>query len=261
MRTLWAAMILASSSVPPVAADNGSSPVTYVLADWFPYGWQKNDEPQGLLVDIAKAVDKALSVRNNYAVAPVPRVLRSIKSGEYDFSIIYHGQKLNRQVDHVLDVGCIRTAVVSIRDRPVKKIDDMNGMRVAYSSSGYFADNFLPKLDLDGMAVANSDIMFRMALRGRLDAFVIDDAVLQGYRLELDPGRRQTVVQWQSFAQPFYLESLRLAVTSSFDNKHVALKKRMRGLLGDASFVSDLQEIYDIYGLPFGTACLHLVDH
>ncbi len=260
MRTLWSAMILACVWVPSVSADTDGSPVTYVLADWFPYGWQDNATPQGLLVDIAKAVDKALSVENNYAIAPVSRVLRSIKSGEYDFSIIYRGKKLNRQVDHVLDVGCIRTAVVSMRDRPVRKIEDLNGMRVAYSSSGYFADNFLPTLDLEGMAVANADIMFRMALRGRLDAFVIDDAVLQGYRLELDQARKETAAQWQSFSQPFYLESLRLAVTSSFDNKHKVLKERMRGLLSNASFVGDLQDIYDRYGLPSGTACLHLVD-
>lgn len=239
------------------AAAQTASP-TYMLADWFPYGWMEDGKPRGLLVEIARAVDRALGVSHQLALAPVPRVLRSVKNGEYDFSIIYRGAKLNRQVEHVLDVGCIRTAAISMKTRPVRKLADMNGLRVAYSGSGYFKDSFLPRLKVEGVVVANADIMFRMALRGRLDAFVIDDAVWQGYRINLSANRQIPALRWQEFAEPYYLESLRLAISTPLNPMYKSLADRMKPLLGDTGFVRDLQKIYDRYGLPSGTACLHL---
>lgn len=260
MRGLCQAMILALSALmlrePAFAQEDGKP--TYMLANWFPYGWLDEGQPKGILVDIAKALDQALGESHPYSLAPVSRVIRSIKSGEYDLTIIYRGAKLNRQVDHLLDVGCIRSAVVSLKNRPVKNLEDLNGLRVAYSGSGYFVDHFLPHLDVDGLEVANADIMFRMALRGRLDAFVIDDAVLQGYRTGIDPARALDADSWALFAEPYYLESLRLAVSTSRRPGHEDLKKRIRALADDAVFLSGLQATYDQYGLPWGTACLHL---
>ncbi len=263
MRGLCQAITLALSAMvlrEPVLAQEDTE-ATYMLANWFPYGWLDQGKPKGILVDIAKAVDQALGDTRDYSLAPVSRVIRSIKSGEYDLTIIYRGAKLDRQVDHLLDVGCIRSAVVSLKNHPVKSLEDLNGLRVAYSGSGYFVDNFLPQLDVDGLEVANADIMFRMALRGRLDAFVIDDAVLQGYRAGIDQTRAMDADSWALFAEPYYLESLRLAVSASREPGHEGLKKRIRALADNPVFLSGLQATYDQYGLPWGTACLHLADN
>ncbi len=235
-----------------------SASPTYSIVDWFPYGWMEDGQPRGMLVEIARAADRALGITNQYTIAPVSRVLRSLKTGEYDFSIIYRGEKLNSEVDHLLDVGCISTAVMSLKTAPVLKLADMNKKRVAYSGNGYFHDRYLPTLNATGMQIANTDIMFRMMFRGRVDAFVIDDAVLQGYRNNLHPSYKIPEGDWDRFAAPFYLDSLRLALSTSYSPRYAAMKARMRDLMYQDEFLEELQVIYLKYGLPGGTACLHL---
>lgn len=233
---------------------------SYTIADIFPYGWHEAGEPKGLLVDIAKAVDRELGVSHSVSLAPVSRVMRSIESGEYDFTIVYRGDKLNRKVDHLLDVGCVQTAAMSMQERPINTVTDMNGMRIAHTGSGYFVDTYLPALAVHDVQVSNVDIMFRMALRGRLDAFIIDDAVLQSYRKGFDVAHSIPNGGWREFARPFYLENMRVSLTSSQRDEHKDLKVRMRSLQSNTGFIRRLQKIYDFYGLTSATDCLQQPD-
>jgi ABC-type amino acid transport substrate-binding protein len=226
------------------------------IIDWFPFGWVEGDNNAGMLFDMVAALDTALGVKSNAILSPVPRVINRMKDGEYDFTITYRDTNMLNDVDYLADMGCLRSAVISFRQHPVRSLDQLNGLRVAYPGGGYFAKRFLPDLNLEGHRVAQTYIMFRMALRGRLDAFIINDAVWQGYKNDLYPGFKVPKERWQDFAEPLYIETLPLAVSISKKSKYHALAKRMRSVMQSPAFVQELQSIYDKYQLPDALQCL-----
>lgn len=239
-----------------VSAAMESTAPKFGIIDWFPFGWIEDGQNKGMMVDLAGAMDAALQANSEIIVAPVPRVLRGMEEGEFDFTLTYRDPEMMGAVNYLADVGCLRAAIVSFKEKPVRKLADLNGLRVAYPGGGYFVKRFLPDLDLDGHEVALNYIMFRMALRGRLDAFVINDAVWQGYRNNLYPGFRVPENRWQDFAEPYYHETLPMAVSVSLTSGHQALAERMRKIMSNPAFVKALQAIYDKYELPGALKCL-----
>lgn len=254
MRAFLCVIVFSLASFRPLNAE--VSPARYGVIDWFPFGWVEDGKNKGMFVEIVASLDAALKVQSEVVVAPVPRILRGMQRGEYDFTITYRDNEMMEQVNYLVDIGCLKAAVVSLRKQPVRALKELNGLRVAYPGGGYFVKRFLPELRLDGLEVSQTDIMFRMALRGRLDAFIINDAVWQGYRNNLFPGFRVPQERWIDFAEPLYTETLPLAVSVSLTSSHKALASRIRKVMQSAAFVNALQAIYDKYKLPNALQCL-----
>ena len=238
----------------PLRADIPSA--RYGIIDWFPFGWIEDGKNKGMFVEMVTALDAALGAQSEAVVGPVPRVLRGMETGGFDFTITYRDNEMMGQVNYLVDIGCLKSAVVSFKKQPVRALKDLNGLRVAYPGGGYFVKRFLPELQLDGLEVSQTYIMFRMALRDRLDAFIINDAVWQGYRNNLYPDFKIPQDRWAEFAEPLYMETLPLAVSVSLTSRHQELASRMRTVMQSGAFTSALQEIYDKYKLPDALQCL-----
>lgn len=239
-----------------LAAQAQSVQPTYTLTDWFPYGWEQDGEPRGFLVELARAVDESAGMTSSVSLAPVSRVIHLMKSGQYDLSIIFRGEKLEDKVDHLVSFACIRTAVVSLKEKPVRQLQDMNGLRVAFSNSGYFINNQRPDLDIEGVQVASPAMMFRMLLRGRIQAFVTDEAVLAAYRANLHPVHSLPVEDWALIAEPFFLDALELTLATPKAKNLGSLKQRFVSIGKSKSLQEKTQSIFDNYGLSDATACL-----
>lgn len=226
------------------------------ILDWFPFGWIQDGESHGMMVEMAKAIDDAIGAQSDIVVAPVPRVLRGITEGDYDFTITYRDTGMLKDVEYLSDIGCLRSAVVAMKPLVIKSLSDLNGLKVAYPGGGYFVKRFLPTLDLQGVEVAQTYIMFRMALRGRLDAFVINDAVWEGYRANLYPGFQVPAYRWKDFAEPYYHETLPIAVSIAQDSHHHVFRERIRSIMDNPVFVKKITRIYEKYALPNALHCL-----
>ncbi len=242
--------------LPSVFADNEKP--TFGIIDWFPFGWVEAGENRGMVVDIAKAIDEAIAVSSEKVVSPVPRVLRAMENAEFDFTITYRDPTMLDTVDYLADLGCLRSAVVSFRSAPVSRLEQLNGLRVAYPGGGYFVKRFLPHLRLEGTEVAQTDIMFRMAYRNRLDAFIINDAVWFGYKNDLHPDYKVPKSLWPRFAEPAYVETLPLAVSIAKGSRYQHIGNKMKGLMQNRAFVEALLNVYKKYQLPNALACLSL---
>ncbi|MEX0298142.1 MAG: hypothetical protein AB3N28_03670, partial [Kordiimonas sp.] len=182
--------------------------------------------------------------------------LRAMENAEFDFTITYRDPTMLDTVDYLADLGCLRSAVVSFKTEPVTRLEHLNGLRVAYPGGGYFVKRFLPHLKLQGTVVAQTDIMFRMAYRNRLDAFVINDAVWFGYKNDLHPEYKVPKSLWARFAEPAYVETLPLAVSISRGSMYQSIGHRMRSLMQNRAFVEALLKVYKKYQLPEALACL-----
>lgn len=257
VRTCLLLSLLAFATSPALADSEGPR---FGIVNWFPFGWVEDGQPQGMFVDMAAAIDRALGLEERIVIAPVPRVFRSMQEGEFDFTISYRDQVMMSEVEYLSDIGCLRSLIVSRQTRPALKLDDLNGMRVAYPGGGYFVARFLPDLELDGVEVARTDIMFRMMLRGRLDAFVINDAIWQSYRADLNPDFSVPSGRWNEFAEPYILETMPLAISMSKATAHRELGERIKSLMQSPAFRQELQSIYNKYQLPHGLACINQTD-
>lgn len=229
---------------------------TYTLTDWFPYGWEQDGEPRGFLVELALALDEGTGMDSAIALAPVSRVIHLMKSGQYDLSIIFRGDKLEDKVDHLLSFACIRTVVISLKNKPVRLLEDMNGLRVAFSNSGYFINNQRPDLEIEGVQVSSPAMMFRMLLRGRIQAFVTDEAVLAAYRANLHEDYSLSEDDWSLIAEPYFLDALELTLAVPKSKQIVPMKQRLAGIADNPDVRAKVQSIFNRYGLAQATACL-----
>lgn len=253
---LLALMLAAANTVAVRAANPEDGVPQFAVIDWFPFGWTEAGTDKGMFVDMVSLYRQYLGTNLQAVISPVPRVIRGMENGEFDFTITYRDPGMMGGVDYIADIGCLDSYVVSYRDNPVRSLADLNGLRVAYPGGGYFAKRFLPGLSIDGVQVSQTFVMFRMALRRRLDAFVINDAVWQGYRNNLYPHFKVPEHRWKDFAPPLVIETLPVAVSISPASAHRALGKRISGLVEDKAFMADMAALHARYKLPNGTACL-----
>lgn len=232
----------------------------YTLVDLFPYGWDEAGESKGLFVDLARVVDRALGSRLPIILEPISRIRRDIDNGHFDFTITYRMAKLEPQAQYLLDLGCLRTSVVSMKTRPVRAVEDLTGKTIAYSGSGYFSDAYAPWLDLQAVEVSQTDAMFKMALRGRLDAFVIDELVWQSFKRNWHPGYSVPSGGWLEFAPLLYLESMPLSISASQSAADGARAAHIRELGQNDQFMAELRSLLVQYGLRESVSCLTYAD-
>lgn len=228
------------------------------VIDWFPFGWVQHDENKGIIVEIVAAIEDALDVKFEIIVNKIPRVRRDMENGHYDFTISYRDPRLLKKIVNLTDLACLSTGIASLKSNPVMTIDDLNSMRIAYPGGGYFSNNILPSLNVTGVQVAQTDIMFNMALRNRLDAFIINDAIWGAYKAGLFPNQKVTETDWRQFAEPFYIEQLPIAISMSASSKHFRLGEKLKSIMDNDVFVASLRAVMKKYNISQALACLNL---
>ncbi len=194
----------------------------------------------------------ALDIKSEIIIGPIPRVMRGMETGDFDLSITYR----EKEVDYLVNLGCLSSLVISMKTKPITNLEQLNGLRVAYSGGGYFAKRILPNLNLDGVEVADNSYMLRMILRNRLDAFVVNNAVWQGYRNDLSKAYKVPSARWSDFAYPLYINTVSIALSISQKSQHKALAPRFRTIMSNPDFARALQAIYEKYHLTEMSRCM-----
>ena len=241
---------------PASQARDGDRPVAAVL-DWFPFGWTDADHKQhGMVVDMFALYNAHLKADIETVVSPVPRVILGMEEGDFDFTITYRDTGMMSEVDYLGDIGCLRSLIISFRTAPVHSLEELNGLTVGYPGGGYFAKRHAGKLKLNRVEVPQNIILFKMAMRGRLNAFIFNDAVWGAYQKNLYPGFTVPDELWQQFAEPVVIEELHLAVSISRKSTQTALAERITALNKAPAFLHELDQIYRAYGLEHAQACL-----
>lgn len=233
----------------------------FIIANWFPTGWEQDGEPRGFLVEIVQAIDEALGMESELSLVSMPRVIRTINNDSFDYTFAYKYDRTELyeleafDPKYLLDVGCVRTTIVSLADRPVKALDDLNGMRVAFTNSAYFFYKFAPEYDIESVLVSETDTLFQMLLRGRVDAFVVNDIVFTSFLNNLHPSYKVPHQRWKDIAEPLFIDKIPFSVLASTKTATSPLSDKIRGLHGNEEFRTRLQKIYQKYGLQGGANC------
>ena len=247
-------LIVLFSAGPRLQADEGRP--HFAIINWFPFGTVQNGVKKGLFVDVARAVADVSDMNAEIMVVPLPRVFRGMQEGIFDFTFTYKSKDLQDKLRYIADIGCLRPAIISMKGSPVTSLAQLNGRRVAHPPVGDFVRRVLPTLNVEGVVAQRTDVMFKMALYGRVDAFVINEAIWHAYKRDAYSEFKVPAERWKEFYEPLYMKPMRLSLSISRGSKYQALASRMTDLLETPGFRKELQVIFDRYGLNNATACL-----
>ncbi len=254
-RALFLFVVGMSVSTPSTAQD--SAP-TFGVIDWFPFGWVQDGENRGIIVEIVAAIEDTLGVKMDVVVNKIPRVQRDMENGGYDFTISYRDPQLLSKIINLTDIACLQTGIASLKRNPVRSINDLNGMRVAYPGGGYFSRSILPTIEVTGVQVAQTHIMYNMALRDRLDAFIINDAIWGAFKAGLFPNQEVSEKDQDQFAEPFYIEQLPIAISMSASSKHGKIGEQLKTITKNQAFAKRLRSIMQKYNISEALDCINL---
>lgn len=256
-RCVLLSLFIAALTVSTMSNAQDNKP-TFGVIDWFPFGWVQNGENKGIIVEVVAAIEDTLGVKMEVVVNKIPRVQRDMENGRYDFTISYRDPRLLKKIVNLTDVACLKTGIASLKSNSVESISDLNGMRVAYPGGGYFSRNILPNIDASGVQVTQTQIMYNMALRNRLDAFIINNAIWGAFKAGLIPGQKIAVSDWDRFAKPFYIEQLPIALSMSASSRHQMLGEKLKTITQNPKFAKRLREIMKKYNISEALDCIDL---
>lgn len=260
MRIRWLIALLVTVTALSTASSAQSNQPIFGVIDWFPFGWVEDGENKGIIVEIVGAIEDTLDVKIDIMVNKIPRVQRDMENGRYDFTISYRDPRLLSNIVNLTDIACLKTGIASLKASPVKSVDDLNGMRVAYPGGGYFSRSILPTIKVTGVQVAQTHIMYNMALRGRLDAFIINDAIWGAFKAGLGPKNSISKSEWQRFAAPFYIERLSIAISMSASSRYKQLGERLKVITENPIFTQKLRSIKQKYSISEALSCESLLE-
>lgn len=247
-----------AASAPSSAQDNVP---TFGVIDWFPFGWVQDGENKGIIVEVVTAIEDTLGVKMDVVVNKIPRVRRDMENGDYDFTMSYRDPRLLSKIVNLIDIACLQTGIASLKRNPVKSINDLNGMRVAYPGGGYFSRSILPRIEVTGVQVAQTHIMYNMALRGRLDAFIINDAIWGAFKAGLFPNQKVSKEYQDQFAEPFYIEQLPIAISMSASSQHGLIGEQLKTITQNPAFVRRLRAVMQKYNISKSLDCIDFPAH
>jgi len=228
----------------------------FAVIDWFPFGYEVQGGIQkGIFIDVTRALSKALNVESEIIVASAPRVYRGIRVGEFDFTYSYHDTAEKEGFEPLIDIGCLRPTIVSFKRFPIKSVDQLHGKTIAFPLVGYFVRNLLPNYRIRGFAVPRTEMMFKMALRGRIDGFIINDAIWQAYKNNMHPEFNIPKARWAEFEEPLYIERLPVSLSVSYNSNHMPLARAIKDIVHNKAFLLELAQIYDKYSEGSSLGC------
>jgi len=238
-----------------LSATQREQPILAVI-DFFPFGYALDDNiSRGMVFDIEQVLEDVSSLKIDARLMSVARALRSASIGQNDLLFSYKDAQMVPNVTWLGNVGCLTPLVVPHKNSGIKTLDDLAGKRVGFVSLGYFDVKEKSRWPIKPVLLNDNFIMLKMLLRGRLDAIVINDGVLNAYLAN------QTILDelpqlWpKQLAQPLALATYETHLSMSKDSKFQALIPQFKQAIIAARQQGRFKTIFQKYGSKLGGYC------
>lgn len=265
MRGLGNALALAFSFVvmaTPISRAVAQAPVpaNFTIVDWAPFGWQERDGAYGLFVTIVQLIDRHRKIESDITITPMARLIRGMEEGVFDFTVTYRDPIILTNVEYLGDIGCLTNNILSMQSRPVSTLEQLEDIRVAYAAESPFVIKLVPLLqslgiEVHGMLVFKSQVIFNMMQRGRVQAIIVNDAVMEAHKSGLLTNNVDALNFWQNTAPPLMIEELPIAVAASKAKGVHQDAKAIKHIIHSPRFQKELALIYKQYGIKPGISC------
>lgn len=169
-------------AVQPAVEMEGATPratAVFAIPEVPPWGYtSESGEPAGVLVAITDRMAELADVPVSYRMRPHKRAIAELRAGTVDFVMLFespNGEAAGRRVATILETQIVLTTRPSLDARD---LDDLGGKSVGYVQGTFYGEAFDTANDFEKVAVKNLQHGLDMLDRGRIDALVNYDAML-----------------------------------------------------------------------------------
>ena len=238
-----------------LSATERQEPILAVI-DFFPFGYSLDDNiPRGMVFDMATVLEEISPLKIDARLMSVARALRSASIGQNDLLFSYKDDQMVPNVTWLGNVGCLTPLIVPHKDSGIKTLDDLADKRVGFVSLGYFDVKMKSQWPIKPVLLNDNFIMLKMLLRGRLDAIVINDGVLNAF-LANQAILDELPQSWpRQLAQPLALTTYETHLSMSKDSKFQALIPQFKQAIREARQQGRFKTIFQKYGSKLGGHC------
>lgn len=236
-------------------ASEKQSPMLAVI-DFYPFGYMLDDNiPRGMVFDIETVLEEVSSLTIDAKLMSTPRALRSTSNGQNDLLFSYKDDKMVPNVTWLGNIGCLTPLVVPHKDSEIKTLSDLAGKRIGFVGLGYFDIKMKSRWPIKPVLLNNNFIMLKMLLRGRLDAIVVNNGVLNAF-LANQSILEELPPSWPlQLSQPLPLDTYETHLSMSKDSKFQALIPQFKRAIITARQQGHFKKIFQKYGSKLGGHC------
>jgi len=151
----------------------------------------KNNKAKGILIDIAREIEKHTNDRYNFNLSPWARAYKQAlhtKKTHTGIIGITKNKKRLRLFDYSTSIynDTNYLVVLKTKNLKIKKVEELKGLKVSYNKKGYFGSEFeKAKKYFISNSDANNTIRLRRLLNGRIDAALIGGPKQLGLKMAL----------------------------------------------------------------------------
>jgi polar amino acid transport system substrate-binding protein len=105
-----------------------------------PYGFENSLEPSGIYLDLANQLSKESGFRAINLIYPYARIIKELKSGETDLTIMFKYKELSEDVIYIAPLPTLKNVVIGLAGTEINAIDDLKGKTLGYLRGAKFSD-------------------------------------------------------------------------------------------------------------------------
>lgn len=173
---LAALLSIPASVTAEPANDRPSDLPLFAIADVWPWGYDDDGQPAGLLITLTDRLLAEAGLNARVELRPHLRAINGIADGMVDFAYLFADPALNPNaisLGTILESFAVLTVMVS-PDIGEPTLADYEGRRVGYIRGTYYGEEFAA-LDAIKMPAEDGAQALLMLQRGRVDAIVTTD--------------------------------------------------------------------------------------
>ena len=137
-----------------------------------PYGIYENEEFSGIYYEISNKIAKKSGYDFNNFVYPYARIMKELKSGKADVSILFKYKELEEHVIYVEPLPAIKNVVLGLNKQNFKKISDLKGLKIAYLRGAKFNEEIDNDTSIVKFKTPDFNQGVKMLKAGRVEAVI-----------------------------------------------------------------------------------------
>ena len=255
---IYAAILLCSVVV---NASERKDPILAVI-DFYPFGYWSKDEgseikkAKGMAFDIADIIEKYSGITIDARLMSTPRAIRSASVGQNDLLFSYKDDLMVPNVTWLGNVGCLVPLIVPRIGSEINVLADLNkNKKIGYVRLGYFDVAQKDHWHINPVPLNDNFLMVKMLVRKRIDAIVINNAVLNAFLAHPDI-IEDLPNQWPlDLSRPIPLKQFETHISISNDSPFLHLAPQLKKAIIAARADHQFSQIFKKYGSARGGHC------
>lgn len=206
--------------------------------------------------DIETVLERYSGIDIDGRLMSTPRALRSASIGQNDLLFSYKDDDMVPNVTWLGNVGCLVPLVVPRKGAGIATLADLNkGKRIGFVALGYFDVNQRDRWNLEPVVLNNNFLMVNMLARGRVDAIIVNNAVLNAFIHRADLIENVPKDWVSQLADPIHLASFETHISISNDSPFLSLVPKLMQAIEEAREAGEFRRIFKKYGSSMGGYC------